>query len=255
MIFNLSGDKLITAALFVTSRPVPVINRLTRLNIHAIEIVSHTPQLRCSIFKEVEMSFWISSVLSVLLLQTIQVAAQQENGSSQPAAPQEVIRKKDWSFNQAYSDVYKILSSQNTCSNFYGGPGAATIVFNGFVRNVKSQPLTRDVAFRMAGRLRLIREPATGASYRLFESAMVNTNGSFYQRRDDPLRKFPSDVGRFSAGSRQARALILLHELGHLIQDENGDWLLPDDDHNGAQSRANTLRVEQECREQLKSLK
>jgi hypothetical protein len=201
------------------------------------------------------MLFWIGSVLSVLLLQTIQVAAQQENGSSQPAPPQLVIQKKDWNFNQAYADVYKILSSQNTCSRFYGGPTAATIVLNGFVRNVKSQPLAPDVAFRMAGRLRLIREPHTGAAYRLFERAMVNTNGSFYQRRDDPLRKFPSDVGGFSAGSRPARALILLHELGHLLQDENGDWLLPDDDHNGAQSRANTVRVEQECREQLKGLK
>lgn len=201
------------------------------------------------------MSFWIGSVLSLLVLQTIQVAAQQASGSAEPAPPQLVIQKRDWNFNQAYSDVYKILSNQNTCSRFYRGPKAATIVLNGFVRNVKSQPLTRDVAFRMTGRLRLIREPATGASYRLFESALVNTNGSFYQRREDPLRKFPSDVGSFSAGSRPARALILLHELGHLIQDENGDWLLPDDDHNGAQSTANTLRVEQECRAQLQTLK
>src|SRR5215510_4301970 len=145
------------------------------------------------------MSFWIGSVLSLLLLQTIQVVAQQVN---EPAPAQLVIQKKDWNFNQAYSDVYKILSNQNTCSRFYGGPGTATIVLNGFVRNVKSQPLTPEVAFRMAGRLRLIREP--GASYRLFERALVNTNGSFYQRREDPMRKFPSDVGSFSAGSRPA---------------------------------------------------
>ena len=201
------------------------------------------------------MSLWISSVLSLLLLQTIQVVAQQANGSAEPAPPLLVIRKRDWNFNQAYSDVYKILSNQNTCSRFYGGSRPATIVLNGFVRNVKSQPLTREVAFRMAGRLRLIREPATGTSYRLFESALVNTNGSFYQRREDPMSKFPSDIGSFNAGSRPARALILLHELGHLIQDENGDWLIPDDNHNGAQSKANTLRVEQECRAQLKALK
>jgi hypothetical protein len=199
------------------------------------------------------MSFWISSVLSLLLLQTIQVTAQQVNESTELTSPQLIIQKRDWDFSQAYSDVYKILSIQNTCSTFYGGPRAATIVLNGFIRNVKPQPLTREVAFRMAGRLRLIREP--GASYRLFETALVNTNGSFYRRRVSPMSTFPSDVGSFSAGSRPARALILLHELGHLIPDEKGDWLLPDDDHNGAQSRANTLRVEQECREQLKSLK
>lgn len=198
------------------------------------------------------MSFWIGSVLSVLLLTTIQLHAQQVEESEGPP-PRLVIQKKDWNLSKAYSDVFKILNDQNACSRFYGGPRAATIVLNSFVTNVKSQPLTPEVAFRMTGRLRLIREP--GASYRLFERVMVNTNGSFYQRREDPLRKFPSDVGSFVPGSRPARALILLHELGHLMQAENGDWLLPDDDHNGPQSKANTLRVQRECRAQLESLK
>jgi len=201
------------------------------------------------------MSLRLSSALALLLLQTIPVVAQQINGSSEPVAPRLLIQKRDWNFNQAYSDVYKILSDQNTCSRFYGGPATATIVLNGFVRNVKSEPLTRDVAFRMTGRLRLIRESATGLPYRLFERAMVNTNGSFYQRREDPMRKFPSDVGNFSPGSRPARALILLHELGHLIQNHEGDWLLPDDSGNGVQSNANTLRVQKECRVQLEALK
>lgn len=200
------------------------------------------------------MSFWIGSVLVLLLLQTTQVLAQQVNEtSSEPAPPKLIFQKKDWNLTQAYSDVYKILSSQNTCSRFYGGPRPATVVLNSFVGNVQSQPLLPEVAFRMTGRLGVFHE--RGTSYRLFERAMVNTRGSFYQRRDDPLRKFPSDVGNFSPGSRPARALILLHELGHLIQGENGEWLLPDDDHNGLQSAANTLRVQQECRQQLERLK
>jgi hypothetical protein len=49
--------------------------------------------------------------------------------------------------------------------------------------------------------------------------------------------------------------LILLHELGHLIQDNNGDWLLPDDDYDGVHSNANTLRVQQQCHAQLGALK
>jgi hypothetical protein len=48
--------------------------------------------------------------------------------------------------------------------------------------------------------------------------------------------------------------LILLHELGHLIEGEDGTWLLPDDGLNGPQSKANTLRVQQACREQLNKL-
>jgi hypothetical protein len=191
------------------------------------------------------MSLWTSTVICVLLLQ---------NGapSEEPSRPL-VVTRKDWNITQAYIDVFKILSNPNTCSEFYRGPRTATTVLNGFVTRVKSQSLLREVSFEMAGP-RIIRDPATGASYRLFEKTMVNTNGSFYQRRADPLRKFPSDVGNFAPGSRAARALILLHELGHLIQDENGEWLIPDDGFDKTQSKANTLRVQQVCGKELKAL-
>ena len=192
------------------------------------------------------MSIWTSTVICVLLLQ---------NGgpSEEPPRPL-VVTKKDWNITQAYIDVFKILNDQNTCSDFYRGPRTATTVLNGFVRRVKSQSLLRDVSFEMVGSPRIIRDPATGASYRLFEKTMVNINGSFYQRRADPMRKFPSDVGNFAPGSRAARALILLHELGHLIQDENGEWLIPDDGFDGRQSKENTLRVQQMCRKELNKL-
>jgi hypothetical protein len=192
------------------------------------------------------MSLWSSTIICVLLLQTIAP-------SEEPPRPL-VVNKKDWDITQAYTDVFKILSNQNNCSDFYRGPRTATTVLNGFVKRVKSRSLRREVSFQMAGTPRLIRDPGTGASYRLFEKTMVNTNGSFYQRRADPLRKFPSDVGNFAPGSRGARALILLHELGHLIQGEDGDWLLPDDGFDGTQSKANTLRVQQVCRKELNSL-
>jgi len=209
------------------------------------------------------MSLWTSTIICVLLLPSVQAQAQQANDAvpiDEVAAPAEesprrlVFTKKDWDITQAYADVFRILSSQNMCSNFYGGPRAATTVLNGFVTRVKSQRLLPEVSFQMAGRLRVIRDPATGTFYRLFERTMVNTNGSFYQRRTDPMRKFPSDVGDFSPGSRAARALILLHELGHLIQGDDGDWLIPDDGFNGEQSKANTLRVQQACRRELDTL-
>ena len=191
------------------------------------------------------MSIWTSTVICVLLLQ---------NGapSEEPPRPL-VVTRKDWNITQAYIDVFRILSNPNTCSDFYRGPRTATTVLNGFVTRVKSQSLLRDVTFEMAGP-RIIRDPVTGVSYRVFEKTMVNTNGSFYQRRADLMRKFPSDVGNFAPGSRAARALILLHELGHLIQDENGEWLLPDDGFDDTQSKANTLRVQQVCRKELNAL-
>jgi hypothetical protein len=209
------------------------------------------------------MSLWISSAIILLLLQTAQYQSQEtKNCDSRPATIEEVaaprrldFERKDWSLTRAYFDVFAILSNQNTCSSFYGGPRAATTVLNGLVTLVKSELLDREISFRMGGRSRVIRDSSTGARYRLFDSAMVNSNGSFYQRRSDPLRKYPSDVGSFPAGTRPARALILLHELGHLIEGENGAWLLPDDAHDGPQSKANTLRVQQACRVQLERLR
>ena len=195
------------------------------------------------------MSFWSSTIICVLLFQTVQPQALQVNDENKP-----VQIDKDWNINHTYIDVFKILSHQNTCSDFYGGPRRATTVLNSFVIRVKSQQLLREVSFQMEGSLLIMHDPASGAVYRLFEKTTVNIHGSFYQRRSDPLRKFPSDVGNFAPGSRAARALILLHELGHLIQGENGDWLIPDDGFNAEQSTANTLRIQQVCRKELDAL-
>ena len=193
------------------------------------------------------MSLWTSTVICVLLFQGVQ--AQEANGENKP-----VTIGKDWSITRTYIDVFKILSNENTCSDFYRGPRTATTVLNSFVTRVKSKSLLHEVSFEMAGNLVIFHDPTTGASYRLFEKTMVNINGSFYQRRADPMRKFPSDVGNFAPGSRAARALILLHELGHLIQGENGDWLIPDDGYDVIRSKANTLRVQEACRKELDAL-
>jgi hypothetical protein len=206
------------------------------------------------------MSLWPSTIICLLLLPAVHSQAQQTNVENKPvpidevAVPsEEATRKKDWSVTQAYIDVFKILSNENTCSNFYGGPRKAITVLNSLVTRVKSQPLASDVSFQMTGPY-WIRDQLTGASYRLFEKTMVNTNGSFYQRRGNPMSKFPSNVGNFAPGSRAARALILLHELGHLIQGEDGDWLIPDDGFDDTQSKANTLRIQQVCSKELNAL-
>ncbi|HET6979265.1 MAG TPA: hypothetical protein VFI24_23235 [Pyrinomonadaceae bacterium] len=213
------------------------------------------------------MSHWTKGVLFFLLLfQAVQSPAQETNDNSaavviketaEPSIekfPEPLVSRKGWDLTQAYSDVFKILADQNPCSRFYGGPRAATTVLNSFFQQVKALPLARDVSFQMVGRPRLLRDNTTGVRYRLFDTVMVNTNGSFYQRRLDPMDKYPSDVGIFGPGTRRARALILLHELGHLIQNDDGTWLIPDDGRNGPQSKANTLRVQQACHTQLKTL-
>jgi hypothetical protein len=61
-------------------------------------------------------------------------------------------------------------------------------------------------------------------------------------------------VGRFPAASRPARALMLLHELGHLIRGSEG-WLLQPDGGDAVLSDRNTRTVESRCKEQLLALR
>jgi hypothetical protein len=87
--------------------------------------------------------------------------------------------------------------------------------------------------------------------YRLFESTIINASGSFYQRKVFESQPSMPPVGSFPAGTRSAQALILLHELGHLIQGPNHDWLLRDDGMKSNLSRRNTELVQQACRQKL----
>lgn len=209
------------------------------------------------------MFLWTTCVIALLLVQTSQSLSQQANdpvigevvARSEEIPKQLVFEKKDWDINQTYSDVFKILSTKNSCSDFYGGSRTATTVLNDLVALVKPEPLVREIAFQMGGNPRFVRDHSTGVLYRIFDKPTVNTNGSFYRRRTDPMRSVPADVGSFASGSRRARVLILLHELGHLIQGADGAWLIQDDGFNVEKSRANTLRIEEVCRAQLKALK
>jgi len=64
---------------------------------------------------------WTTGLLGLfVLVHTVHSQAQQS------------IAKKDWDLNQAYTDVFEILSEQNTCSSFYGGPRVAITVLNDF---------------------------------------------------------------------------------------------------------------------------
>ena len=211
------------------------------------------------------MSLWTTSVISLLLLLTSPTETQQANSDKKPLTIEETsdelprrlifAKKKDWYLTQAYSDLFKILSNRNPCSDFYRGPRAATTVLNDLIDHVKPEPISREISFQMAGNLRYVHNNSAGVVYRLFDRATVNSGGSFYQRRTDLTRNVPADVGNFLPGSRRARALILLHELAHLIEGENGAWLIPDDGFNVEQSRMNTLRIQKVCRAQLETLK
>ncbi|MCA1567640.1 MAG: hypothetical protein LC803_18725 [Acidobacteria bacterium] len=154
-----------------------------------------------------------------------------------------------------YRDAYRILKEDNSCSRFFGGPVKATDVLNHFAEQLKpSRMVNIMVAIQMGGAYMHVRNPRTGASYRLFEQVMVNSEGPFSMApmANAAQRQF---IGHFRLNTRPARALILLHELGHLVQRPDGHWLLPNDGDNPKLSVRNTRTVESHCWKQLTSLR
>lgn len=155
----------------------------------------------------------------------------------------------------SYMDAYRILREENSCSRFFGGALRATEVLNRFTEQLRNRRFDNpNVAIEMSGAITLVHNSRTGASYRLFEQVAVNSIGPLYVQ--PVLSQVPRRlIGRFSADTRAARTLILLHELGHLVRRADGGWLLPNDGGNAELSRRNTDTVESKCRKQLTALK
>jgi hypothetical protein len=160
---------------------------------------------------------------------------------------------KDKIYDSAYRDTYKILSHVNPCSDFFGGASAATEVLNRLAPRVESKRLnTPKVGMTMSGKVNFVINAETGNSYRLFEKAVLNTAGPFYRSGKSMSEPAVINVGSYQPNTREARVFILLHELGHLMRGANGDWLLPNDGDNPAQSRKNSETIESRCKDQLK---
>ncbi len=153
--------------------------------------------------------------------------------------------------DQAYLDVFNILREDNDCSRFYGGSRAIEAL-NELKLQLKISYLDRAVGLRMFGVTVSVTNNTTGISYRLFEHAVLNADGSFFKARLSPLDMSYQRIGEFDANTREARVTILLHEMGHLIRGANGKFILPDDGHDSSVSRENTLRVIKVCRQQIK---
>jgi hypothetical protein len=106
----------------------------------------------------------------------------------------------------------------------------------------------------MSGPFTILVEPREEISYRLFEHAEINRAGAFYKSKVFPDEPVVPNVGTFRPNTREARTLILLHELAHLIRGRNGSWLIPDDGASAQLSRANTEIIEARCGKQLRAL-
>jgi hypothetical protein len=160
---------------------------------------------------------------------------------------------EDKVLGSAYYDTLNILQSENRCSDFFGGTTAAGI-FNELVSKIRKDSLSVDIGIRMSGLTTHIHDARTKKSYRIFEKVSLNSRGPFYRRKTTLMDPAVPRVGRFSPNTKEARVLMLLHELGHVIKGSDGRWLLPDDGHDESVSRANSNKIEDICDEQIQKL-
>lgn len=162
---------------------------------------------------------------------------------------------RDKLYEAAYMDAYSILSADNQCSRFYGGSSIAVTVFNQLIGQLRPDyDSDYKVGISMLAPVNFIQDQKTGYEYRLFAAAKVNLNGPFYKGQAASLDRHMPNIGHFQANTREARVLLLLHELGHLVKGQDKSWLLPDDGDDPFLSARNTRKVEAQCSKQIREL-
>jgi hypothetical protein len=157
--------------------------------------------------------------------------------------------------DRAYLDVHELLDRDGTCGQFYGGRAAAFVLDELTIRLQARSIRDPTVGLRMSGLFTSFDSAEQGISYRLFEKAEINSGGAFYKAlsfRDEP--RIPH-IGTFGPNTREARVLILLHELAHLLKGHDRNWLIPDDGDNPQLSHENTRLIESRCGEWIRGLR
>jgi hypothetical protein len=166
-----------------------------------------------------------------------------------------VAHKNDDPLEQALQDAISILSKNNSCSRFYGDTKMAEEVLRRLITQFRLR-LLRDskTGIEMSGNFTFFDQTGKHGGYRLFATATINTAGPFLKAKVFPAEPRVPKVGSFLPNTREARVLMLLHELAHLVIGQNGGWLIPDDGNAPALSKRNTELVESQCRQQILSL-
>lgn len=177
------------------------------------------------------------------------VAAYLDMNMPLPPAPSPLIAA-DKVMGSAYYDTLSILSTKNHCSDFFGGPAASVEVFNGMIGQLKKEYRSPGIAMEMSGSTVTVLNVRTKQRSRIFNKVKLNANGPFYRRRPNVEER----VGSFQPNTREARVLIFLHELGHVVKGANGSWLLPNDGNDEAVSKRNSDTIERICGNEIHGL-
>lgn len=173
---------------------------------------------------------------------------------SAPREPSPLIGS-DKLLGSAYYATLNILSTDNQCSEFFGGAGQAVEIFKGLIARAKKVYSPSPVGIQMSGATTNVFNSKTQKRYRLFDKVSINTHGPFYRKRVSNAEMAISRVGTFEPNTKEVRVLMLLHELGHLVKGPDGDWLLPNDGSSEIVSQHNSERIEEVCGDEIKGLR
>jgi len=155
----------------------------------------------------------------------------------------------------AYLNTLSILSTNNACSLFFGGSAGSVDVFKHLIGKVQKEYFTTPIGIQMSGDAINVSNAVTGTEYRLFNKVVINTQGPFYRRRFAVSGVPLPLIGTFEPSTKEVRVLMLLHELGHVMKGEDGNWLLPDDGKDDRLSRLNSKKIASVCGKQIKALR
>jgi len=177
------------------------------------------------------------------------VAAYVDMNLPLPAAPSPLIAE-DKIVASSYYDTLRIVSVKNNCSDFFGGPEAAVDVFNRLIGQVKKHYGSTDIAMEMSGSISNVLDARTQKQSRTFDKVKLNANGPFYRSRPNVETR----VGSYRPNTREARVLIFLHEMGHVVRGADGKWLLPNDGDDESLSKRNSSTIESICGNEINGL-
>jgi uncharacterized protein YerC len=166
-----------------------------------------------------------------------------------------VAHKRTEPLDQAFQDTISILSKNNSCRRFYGDTKTTEEVLRRLASQFQTR-LLRDsrTGIEMAGNFTYFEQTENHVGSRLFATATINARGPFLKAKVFPAEPYVPPVGSFRPNTREARVLMLLHELAHLVRGQDGNWLIPDDGNAPALSKQNTAFIESQCRAQILSL-
>jgi hypothetical protein len=172
-----------------------------------------------------------------------------------PSLEPSPLISKDRALGTAYFNTLSILSTINGCSLFFGGPAASVDVFKQLIGKVQKDYFMTPVGIQMSGETVNIKNAVTTTEYRLFDKVIINANGPFYRRIFTRTNLPLQPIGTFEANTREVRVLMFLHELGHVMKGEDGNWLLPNDGKDEGLSRLNSQKIGDVCGEEIKALR